>query len=511
MTLANPALFGRLLRAHRERRGLTRRQLSQAVACAEVTLRKIETGERRPSLQMAQLLADALQLAPAEQAIFLAEASAIAGNPTAGVTHSSADHLLALAEDATHRYTDEVQRQVLDELEARLEEIRAQLKRLLRDDAQGAQHFAGALREFWLKRSHMAEGLRWLNQALLLDVSPTEHRARALLAAGMIAAFQNDYPRAHRHLDECLILCGRLDLVDVYARVLGTKGWLALWGDGPQSESLALYTQCIAAHDQLGDHRRSAHGRCDLAMAFLYQATPDIPRAEQLAREGLMSFRECACAHGEAFAMHVLTQVKTATGELAEAEAYEAGALAIFRQIGGKRDVAWALAHLGDIELMRGHLEQARLYREESLVAFQEIEERNAVCVTLHALAQIAREAGDLPLAQQRLIAGLHLAHEWQRPYVLVHGLYELAGVRWALGCTAHAALLLGAADALAAQHALAYPPHETARFGAWREAVRMAMGDANFSTAVQSGASMSLEQVIACVAGTSGHEPQSG
>ncbi len=503
MTLSNPALFGRLLRAHRERRGLTRRQLSQAVACAQVTLRKIEAGERRPSLQMAQLLADALQLAPMERAVFLAEASAIAANSSAGTAQSSADHLLALAEDATSRYTDEVQRRELDELEARLEEIRAMLKGLLRNDAQGAQRFAGALREFWLKRSHMAEGLRWLNQALLLDVSPTEHRARALLAAGMIEAFQNDYPRAHRHLNECLILCGRLDLVDVYARVLGTKGWLALWGDGPQSDSLALYTQCIAAHDQLGDRRRSAHARCDLAMAFLYQAKPDIPRAEQLACEGLMSFRESACAHGEAFAMHVLTQVKTATGELAEAEHYEAGALAIFRQVGGKRDVAWALAHLGDIALVRGHLEQARLYREESLAVFQEIEERNAVCVTLHALAQIAREAGDLPLAQQRLIAGLHLADEWQRHYVVAHGLYELAGVQWALGSASQTAMLLGKADVLAAHHALAYPPHEITRFEGWRTAAQAAMGEAQFSNAAHNGAGMSLDQIIACVTQT--------
>jgi transcriptional regulator with XRE-family HTH domain len=502
MTLSNPSLFGRLLRTHRERRGLTRRQLSQAVACAEVTLRKIEAGVRRPSLQMAQLLADALQLASAERRVFLAEASAIADNAASNTNQSTADHLLALAEDASRRYTDEIQRQALDELEARLEEIRARLKALLRVDAQGAQRFAGALREFWLKRGHMAEGLRWLNQALLLDVSPTEHRARALLAAGMIAAFQNDYPRAHRHLDESMALSGRLNLDEMLARALQTKGWLALWGDGPQSASVAFYTQCMQLHERLGDRRRCAHAYCDLALAELYGPTPDATLAERHAMDGLALFRAEGCTYGEAFALHVLTQIKTAAGELDAAEQHEAGALTIFRQVGGKRDVAWALAHLGDIALMRGHLEQARLYREESLVAFQEIEERNAVCVTLHALAQIAREAGDLPLAQQRLIAGLHLAHEWQRPYVVAHGLYELAGVQWALGCARHAATLLGAADAWAAQHALTYPPHETLRFDGWRAAVRAALGEADFTTAVQSGASMPIDQVIALVAG---------
>lgn len=295
MTLSNPALFGRLLRGHRERRGLTRRQLSQSVACAEVTLRKIEAGERRPSLQMAQLLADALQLAPAEREVFLAEASALADIPSVGASTPTEETLYALAEDASNRYTDDVQRRELDELEAQLESVRATLKGLLRHDAQGAQRFAGALREFWLKRSHMAEGLRWLNQALLLDVTPTQHRARALLAAGMIAAYQNDYSRAHRYLDECSALCDRLNLEDVRARVLQTKGWLALWGDGPQSKSAALYLQCMHIHERLGDSLRCAHAHCDLAMAYLYSPAPDVAQAEHSALEGLALFRAHHC------------------------------------------------------------------------------------------------------------------------------------------------------------------------------------------------------------------------
>lgn len=503
MALMNPALFGRLLREHRERRGLTRRQLSQAVACAEVTLRKIETGERRPSLQMAQLLADALQLVPAERAVFIAEANAVADVPAPITQQATAEHLLALAEDASRRYADDIQQIELDEIEAQLDEVRSVLKMKLRVNAQAAQRFAGALREFWLKRSHMAEGLRWLQQALLLDVSPTEHRARALLAAGLIAAYQNDFPHAHRFFDECLMLCGRLQLDDVYARVLQGKGWLAMWGDGPHSDSIALYTQCVEINARLGDRLRCAHAHCDLALAHLHAIESNHVLAERHACEGLTIFLAEACLFGQAFAQHVLTQIKTSSGDLDEAEQHEAGALAIFRQLGARRDAAWALAHLGDIALMRGRLEEARLYREESLVVFQEIEERNAVCVTLHALAQIAREAGDLPLAQQRLIAGLHLAIEWQRPYVVAHGLYELAGVRLALGCAAQAAMLMGAADAISSQNKLAFPAHETARFDGWRDTACAALGEAAFHLTSQHGAGLTAEQVIVAIAET--------
>jgi transcriptional regulator with XRE-family HTH domain len=504
MTTVSATLFGRLVREHRSRRGLTRRQLSQAASCAEVTLRKIEAGERRPSLQLAQALADALRLNPAERQIFMAEAREVSELPAQQAqTPDPFARVLALADDVSRRYSDEVQRRELDELEERVDEVRELLRALLRSDAQAAQHLAGALREFWIKRGHLAEGAGFLQQALLLDISATHDRAYALLAAGAIAAFQNDYSRAHRHLDECLALGERLALDDVQARVFQTKGWLALWGDGPQSASATFYAECMRLNERIGDHLRAAHVQCDLALAYLYGPEPDARRAECLAREGLARFEAAECGYGMAFALHALTQIKTAAGDLDEAERCEARALALFRQVGGQRDVAWSLAHLGDIALMRGRLEQARLYREESLGVFQAVGERNAVCVTLHALAQIAREAGDLRLAQRRLIAGLHLALEWDRPYVWVHGLYELAGVALALGAPRRAAELLGAADALAAQHGLSYPAHEAARFDEWRAAARSALGEVEFQIAREHGAGLNATRAAALAAET--------
>ena len=60
----SPALhtFGAQVRSRREHLGLTRAQLAHTVGCAVVTLRKIESGERRPSRQLADLLVRHLQL-----------------------------------------------------------------------------------------------------------------------------------------------------------------------------------------------------------------------------------------------------------------------------------------------------------------------------------------------------------------------------------------------------------------------------------------------------------------
>jgi predicted ATPase/DNA-binding XRE family transcriptional regulator len=63
--------FGHWLKLRRKALRLTQRELAQQVGCAQVTLRKIEADERRPSKQIARRLADLLALAPVERAAFV--------------------------------------------------------------------------------------------------------------------------------------------------------------------------------------------------------------------------------------------------------------------------------------------------------------------------------------------------------------------------------------------------------------------------------------------------------
>lgn len=63
--------FGEWLREQRDQRHLTREQLAQRVGCSVALLRKIEDGERHPSAQIAELLANALNIPPAGRATFV--------------------------------------------------------------------------------------------------------------------------------------------------------------------------------------------------------------------------------------------------------------------------------------------------------------------------------------------------------------------------------------------------------------------------------------------------------
>src|SRR3954447_11627179 len=65
------AQFGPWLKARRKALGLSRRELAARANCSEVTVVKVEAGERRPSVQVAGLLAEALDIPAGERSRFV--------------------------------------------------------------------------------------------------------------------------------------------------------------------------------------------------------------------------------------------------------------------------------------------------------------------------------------------------------------------------------------------------------------------------------------------------------
>ncbi|GEM_PF-5532146 len=73
----DPALvFGMLLRRHRKAHDLSQEALAQRAFCALDTIKKLESGRRRPSRQLAAQLAEVLGLSGAERDAFLTAARA---------------------------------------------------------------------------------------------------------------------------------------------------------------------------------------------------------------------------------------------------------------------------------------------------------------------------------------------------------------------------------------------------------------------------------------------------
>ncbi len=66
-----PVTFGGWLFQNRKALGLTRQELARRIGCSVSTLRKIEDGERRPSVQIADLMANCLNIPPEQRSTFV--------------------------------------------------------------------------------------------------------------------------------------------------------------------------------------------------------------------------------------------------------------------------------------------------------------------------------------------------------------------------------------------------------------------------------------------------------
>ena len=82
--MANDAAFGLWLRDLRRARDLTQEALAERAGCAVSTLRAVESGRRRPSRELAAILADRLGLSEAERSLFVQAARGGRARPPAG-------------------------------------------------------------------------------------------------------------------------------------------------------------------------------------------------------------------------------------------------------------------------------------------------------------------------------------------------------------------------------------------------------------------------------------------
>src|SRR5919201_2920456 len=64
--------FGSWLRQRRREAGISRDELAEQAACSSITLQKIEAGERRPSRQLALILAQVFDVPTDEREAFVA-------------------------------------------------------------------------------------------------------------------------------------------------------------------------------------------------------------------------------------------------------------------------------------------------------------------------------------------------------------------------------------------------------------------------------------------------------
>jgi predicted ATPase len=123
---------------------------------------------------------------------------------TARLRRRHRDHYLGLAEQQAAAWPGPGQEAGLAALRAEHSNLRVALDWSIRSgDCASAQRLVAALRFHWCADGFLSEGRRWLDQALLLDDTPTSARAQVLWVAAWAALLQGDHTAAAERLTEC--------------------------------------------------------------------------------------------------------------------------------------------------------------------------------------------------------------------------------------------------------------------------------------------------------------------
>ncbi|HEX2202903.1 MAG TPA: BTAD domain-containing putative transcriptional regulator [Longimicrobium sp.] len=246
----------------------------------------------------------------------------------------------------------------LERLEHAHDDLRAALRRAVDGgDAEIAARLAAGLSLFWRLRGHMAEGRRWIREALAVPgEAPPRARAVALFGAGNMAAVQGDWAVAKGLFEECLALCRTLPHPEWTARTLGRLGSVA-FEQGDLEGSERFYDESWALARDTGD--RAWMGVILNNRGAVAELRGDDARAAALYEEGLALAREAGYAGGAIVFLGNLGRIAHRGGDWRRASARFRESLETAWALGDRYGVASELSDLAGVAAVAGDLERA--------------------------------------------------------------------------------------------------------------------------------------------------------
>jgi predicted ATPase/DNA-binding SARP family transcriptional activator len=307
-----------------------------------------------------------------------------------------AGYFLHLAAEAGTRFHGPEQAIGLDRLEAEHDNLRAALAWLLDHEAETALTLAGRTWPFWELRGFIAEGRRWLSQALAASAAQVEARAQVLHGAGVLADAQDDRPEALDRTEESVALFRKLGARRGLAYPLAFLGYLYRANDTERAhalleESLAV---CRAEEDKPG----LVYALCCLGR--LAQETGRYAEARAASEESLVVARLLGHRQGIAESLNLLGTIALRQDDYAAAQPLLEECLALYRESGNRKGITYTLRCLGEVLLAWGQYDQARLLLQESLTLLREIGNARNLIGLLQRLRVVAECQGDAAAAQ---------------------------------------------------------------------------------------------------------------
>ena len=141
----------------------------------------------------------------------------------------------------------------IDQVETELDNFRAAFAWALAADGELALRLAATLRTFWFRSGQLAEGRRWLVDALGRSSSPSHAHAAVAAELGRLHAFLGELEPAAERIEQATEMAEALDLPDVLSDALNTTSVLH-HRSGRDDEALPALERAleIARDRQLG-------------------------------------------------------------------------------------------------------------------------------------------------------------------------------------------------------------------------------------------------------------------
>lgn len=329
-------------------------------------------------------------------------AAVATGRPARG--QGSDDHLAALYRDQDN--------------------LHRALKRLIarEETAEVAAEMIVALEPFWRHFGELVEGLRWFEQADILNV-PEGLRTRLWNGRGVLSWQLGRLQDARRFYERALEGFESVQDVQSKARALSNLG-LVEWQELRLEEANGRFLEALALHEGLDDP--VGRGNVLNNLGILEWRRGNLSNSKRWHREALKA-RESVGDKAQVAASYVnMALVLTDEGELESARKLTERAQELFVQLGNRADAATCLHNLGDLAWKAGDLDRAWAMAEECEAIYADIGDEAGLAFAALLKAHVESGRGESAAAIEHCRRAIDLAAEHGHEHVLMESLEAL-------------------------------------------------------------------------------------
>ncbi|MGW1587788.1 BTAD domain-containing putative transcriptional regulator [Streptomyces sp. NPDC002386] len=322
------------------------------------------------------------------------------------------------------------------ELEADYGNLRAALRSFLRHRPESGLRLAVALRSFWPERGRLAEGRRWLDDALAAAPEPTPQRAKALMGRAVLAIRLGDGSPLEDIAAEIVGIQQRRPDRAALAYACYQQAIL-LWMRGAWARGRAALDRARALAQEAGEpsvlaavahldcvraacrgEGATARAACSESLRLLDDVTvatgPFFPvmtpgyvveadgrgQVSVLFEETVLSGRTVGPARARGYVLTTLAWAARLEGDTDAATAAAESGADCFRALGDRHGESMGLNVLGNIHRGTGGHDVARKHLEAALAMRRRLGDRREEGITLGCLGLLELAAGDTGSAQ---------------------------------------------------------------------------------------------------------------